>query len=212
MNRLSAFLGFFFRHLYTTFAWSYDFVAWITSMGQWRAWVRTALEIPHGRRNLELGHGPGHLLHELALRGASFIGVDPSPQMAKIAARRLRRYQRPVNLIRARAQKLPLPNACISTVYATFPSEYILDPETHHEVWRILEPGGVFVLLPVVQISGKAVYDRLAAWLFRVTGQDGDFPPGWTRPLEEIGFETRLERVETPRAVVFRVVSRKAPR
>src|SRR3989337_1455537 len=66
---LTGFLRFFFQHLYTTLAPAYDLIAWTVSMGQWNQWVGTALEpLPAGPL-LELGHGTGHLLRDLAVRG-----------------------------------------------------------------------------------------------------------------------------------------------
>ena len=46
--------------LYHHFAWTYDLVADIVSLGQWKDWVRTALPYLDGCV-LELGYGPGHL-------------------------------------------------------------------------------------------------------------------------------------------------------
>ena len=79
-------LGFFFRQLYNELACTYDLVAWVVSLGQWKAWGRTA--IPHlpGKRVLELGHGPGHLLVAMAERGLTPVGLDLSLQVMLVVA------------------------------------------------------------------------------------------------------------------------------
>jgi ubiquinone/menaquinone biosynthesis C-methylase UbiE len=76
-----------FHLLYHQFAFTYDAVAWLVSLGQWQAWGRTALKWVRGPRVLELGHGPGHLLIALARSGRQPIGIDLSPQMIRLAQR-----------------------------------------------------------------------------------------------------------------------------
>ncbi len=132
------FLRFFFRQLYNELACTYDLVAWVVSLGQWRAWGRTA--IPHlpGKRVLELGHGPGHLLVAMAERGLTPVGLDLSPHMGRLAQRRLRRAQSSIPLVRAQTQDLPFSAGCFDSAVATFPTEFILNLATLREVARVL--------------------------------------------------------------------------
>jgi ubiquinone/menaquinone biosynthesis C-methylase UbiE len=44
-----------------SFAWSYDLVAAVVSLGQWNHWVGSVLPYLPGVNILEIGHGPGHL-------------------------------------------------------------------------------------------------------------------------------------------------------
>lgn len=202
---MARFLRFFFRHLYTDLAWAYDFVAWTTSMGQWRTWQRAALEALGADPVLELGHGPGHLLADLAAAGRRAVGIDPSAQMNRLARRRAGG----ATVLRARAEALPFSDATFGTIVSTFPSEYILSPETLQEAWRVLRPGGRLVVVPAAEITGRAPYDRLAGWLYRVTGQSGPPDPSWRLALEQVGFTARLELVQQPRARVQRLVAEK---
>ncbi|NTU63042.1 MAG: hypothetical protein HGB05_06465, partial [Chloroflexi bacterium] len=64
-----------FQLLYHEFAFTYDAVAWLVSLGQWQAWGRTTLDRVRGPRVLEIGHGPGHLLIALARSGQRPIGI-----------------------------------------------------------------------------------------------------------------------------------------
>jgi ubiquinone/menaquinone biosynthesis C-methylase UbiE len=204
---LRAALRTFFTRLYTSLAWAYDAVAWLSSMGQWRAWQAVALESIKDGEVLELGHGPGHLLLDLAHHGFSAIGVDPSLQMNRLASKRLRRNAHPINITRAIAQQLPFPEGQFLNVLATFPSEYIFDPRTLSEVFRVLKRDGIFTIVGVALITGRSIPDRFASWLYRVTGQSGEPGEGWDEPLEKAGFEARLDRVTLPRADVLRVVA-----
>src|SRR5205814_2747267 len=75
-------------------------------------------------------------------------GVDFSPQMLRQAARKARRRGFPLRACRARAQALPFPNACFDSVVSTFPSEYIIHPDTLNEIARVTRPGGKLVVVP----------------------------------------------------------------
>jgi len=204
LKPLRALLGFFFEHLYTTLAWSYDAVAWLSSVGQWRTWQSAAVARYAGRV-LELGHGPGHVLLDLERAGNRVTGVDPSPQMARLASRRLRRQASSAGLVRARAQHLPFASGSHAAIIATFPTGYIFDSRTLAEVSRVLEPAGELVVIGVVEITGSGVLDRLAGWLYRITGQSGDPDPDWLIPLAQAGLEAELETVNQPRARVLRL-------
>ena len=103
-------LRLFFRLLYNEFAFSYDLVSWLVSMGQWRSWQRTALPYLKGRRVLEIAHGPGNLLLDLTALGFEPIGLDLSVAMGSIAQRKLNSRGLVIPLLRARVQQLPFPS------------------------------------------------------------------------------------------------------
>ena len=69
-------------------------------------------------------------------------------------------------LTRGLAQHLPFADASFDTVVATFPAEYITDPQTLSEVRRCLSDGGRFIVLPVAMPK-----NQILSWLFKVTGQ-----------------------------------------
>ncbi|HEY71426.1 MAG TPA: class I SAM-dependent methyltransferase [Anaerolineae bacterium] len=212
MKLLSTFLRFFFRHLYTTFAWAYDLVAMTTSMGQWGTWQTAALDVlPHQGRVLEVGHGPGHLLKHRALEGCIDFGVDVSTQMGRIAYKRMRVAGFQPHLVRAQAQALPFASASFQAIYATFPSEFILAPETLASFQRVLRSDGSLVVVPMARITGRSLPDRWAAWLYSITGQSRDIGTGWKKLLQDSGFHGTLERVQQPRAEVYRLIATKLP-
>ncbi len=210
MRILSRFLGFFFRHLYTTFAWSYDLVAWIVSVGQWRAWSHTAIDpLPTGL-TLELGHGPGHLLLELAMHRVPAIGVDLSMQMARMADRRLRRAGAAARVVRADAKALPFAQGRFQAIVSSFPPEFAFDQETASECWRVLQVGSSLTLVLSATITGNMLLDRLAAALFRVTNQSAEVQDIWLKPYREMGFEIQRQDRSLPRARVARVIACKS--
>jgi ubiquinone/menaquinone biosynthesis C-methylase UbiE len=203
---------FFFKHLYTTFAWAYDWVAWISSMGQWRRWQSVAVRRYPPGRVLELGHGPGHVLIDLSRLGNAPYGLDPSPQMSAIAARRLRLQSCALNLVRGRAESLPFKPGSFRTIIATFPSEYIFEESTLSEISRVLPEGGELIVVGVASITGRALYDRFASWLYRITGQSGEPEPAWIVPFKTKSLHPWIEIVEQSRArvVLFRAVKGRA--
>lgn len=207
------FLGFllrtFFNHFYTTLAWSYDAVAYGVSMGQWNRWVRTGASAVNQDPVLEIGHGPGHLLRELGGRNTRVVGLDASRQMTRMARRRTIDLAPRVSIVQARAQKLPFATESFGSVVATFPTEYILDPETVAQVHRTLRTNGELIIVPVAEIHGRTVLDRFAAWLFRVTGQSGEIPEAWIQPFARGGFRVRRQQLDLGRSTVTRFTATK---
>lgn len=237
-----------FRLLYNELAWTYDAVSWLVSLGQWRAWQRAAVTWLFGSNQysvisnqwsvtdncllntdywiLELAHGPGHLLPTLAAAGGRVVGLDLSPAMGRLAQQKLRQagLLGRVALVRGRAQELPFANGTFDGVLSTFPTEFILQSATLAAVYRVLRPGGRFVIVPEGHLSGHDPLSRFIEWLYEITGQrGGDFAAGddhfWPGPgafWQEIGerfraagFRLQVERVHLPRSGVTVVVAHK---
>jgi ubiquinone/menaquinone biosynthesis C-methylase UbiE len=173
MNPIRAFMRFFFHHFYHSLSWTYDFIAAVVSVGRWRDWGRTTLPHLTGTRVLELGFGPGHLQADLARAGFQAIGIDESRQMCRRAAANLRKSGFPPALTRGHAQRMPFASGTFDSLVATFPSEYIIDPDTLDEAWRILHPDGRLVVALSALPGSASLVDRTAACLFRVTGLGG---------------------------------------
>jgi ubiquinone/menaquinone biosynthesis C-methylase UbiE len=206
---MSAFLRLFFGHLYTTLAWAYDFVAWSTSAGQWDRWRSVALDwIAPDTTVLELGPGTGHLLRAFRRRGQVAFGLERSPQMVRIARRRLASMGVAAPLARGRAQAQPFASNVFDAVVATFPSEYIIEGTTLAEIYRCLKPGGRLALLTAAWPTGPKLVDRLAGWLYRATGQALEPDGAWTQALRAAPIPLEVETVMLPRGMVV-VVGKK---
>lgn len=216
-----ALVGFGFRLLYNEFAWTYDLVSWLVSLGEWRRWQMAALPFVRGRDVLELGHGPGHML--LALQNARFevVGLDLSPYMGRQARRRT---QRTVPLVRSRVQQLPFETAVFDTVLATFPTEYVVDPETLAEVARVLRGNGRFVIVPEGRLTGGGALQRFIGWLFLITGQrypgtddqmgatDASVWQPYLARFEAAGFTVEMMQVQLAASAVTIVVAQRRDR
>lgn len=209
-----------FRLLYYEFAWTYDLVSWLVSLGEWRRWQLAALPFVVGRDVLEIGHGPGHML--LALQNARFdvVGLDLSPYMGRQA---LKRTQRTIPLIRGSVQDLPFETAVFDTVLSTFPTDYVVDPDTLTEVARVLRENGRFVIVPEGHLTGEGVVNRFIEWLFAITGQrysvdkSGQNEPfveaiwqPYRQRFEVAGLTVHLEHIQLRRSALTVIIAEKS--
>ena len=204
-----------FRLLYHEFAFSYDLVSWVASMGAWRCWVESSLRhLPPGSPVLELAHGPGHLQAALMARSVRAYGIDLSPQMGEQARERLLMKGFPARLARARAQELPYPANTFAAVISTFPTEFIADPATLSEVRRVLRPGAPLIVVPTATFTSGGAGKTALGWAYRATGQHDAAPGRHDRIaalFEPHGFTVEIFEEPCPRSLALVVVARKSP-
>lgn len=213
MRRL---LKIFFRLLYNEFAFLYDFVSGGVSIGQWRSWQRQVIPFIAGDKVLEIAHGTGDLQIDLGAAGYQAVGLDLSARMGRIARRKLAQRGLAARLARGSVVALPFPAGQFTTIVSTFPTEFIVNPLAVDEFWRVLGGGGRLVFIPSATILPAHWADRLARWLFEITGQSSTPPPfgsGWPPRIHSIygcaGFEIAVERVPLLRSVVWVIVATK---
>jgi ubiquinone/menaquinone biosynthesis C-methylase UbiE len=183
----------------------YDAVATVTSVGQWWTWQQAADPLLPKGLLLEVGHGTGRNYVRLAQGGRSVIGLDLSPQMSAIASARIRHAGLSPKLVRADARNLPFAPECFTGVLATFPSEELFHPQASREYARVLAPGGSLVMVIMAWIRGVSTVAKLAAWLYRITGQSSDPEDLELEQLTSGPIRPRGEIVEQPRARVLRL-------
>lgn len=210
MGPLVRILRLVFYLLYHPLAWSYDIVAWTVSLGRWKDWVKSVAPFIRGTKVLELGYGPGHLQRFLHSQSLYPFGLDESRQMGQLAKKRLSQY--PFKLIRGAGQNLPFANHAFDSIVATFPAEYIFETHTLAEILRTLSKGGRLVLLPIAWITGKGIHERLAAWLFQVTGQapnhlSAQMTDHLLKPFREAGYTVSTEIIEIRSSRVLIVIA-----
>jgi ubiquinone/menaquinone biosynthesis C-methylase UbiE len=200
--------------LYHQFAWAYDFIAAVVSLGKWNNWVQTILPFSNGRV-LELGFGTGRLQRSFFKKGILAVGVDESREMIIKSRRFLRKNFAPLRLIRGYAQSLPIRNECFDTVVSTFPAEYIFDPGTILEIRRVLLPTGKFILLPTAWITGTSFSERLLAWLLRFIGYTREGPGSISTAFKDqflrVGFEVDSEVIGCKGSQVLIIKAQKLP-
>ncbi len=190
---LIPFFRLFFNLLYHQFAWTYDWVASVVSLGEWQRWIISVSPYLIGPRTLEIGFGPGHLQVRLNQNGITACGLDESHQMAHIAQRRLYRSGLPQRLTRGDAQTLPFANGSFNQVVMTFPAEFILNPDSLTEIYRVLNDRGTVIMLPMAWITGRKPWERLVAWVNHITGEAPEWDEKSLEPLKAIGFQVSWE-------------------
>lgn len=204
MKLIQRVMRFFYHLLYHPFAFTYDLVAAVVSFGNWKDWVFSILPFIEGTRILELGHGPGHLQRLLLDRGLFPFAMDESTQMGRLAKRRLGNSQK---LARALAQQLPYAEKSFDTIIATFPSEYIFNPQTLSEVKRCLSDGGRLVVLPVA--FPKSGFLK---WLYIVTNEIPDdltesLKTKLQQPFLDADLKVKVEIVEVKSGILLIIVA-----
>lgn len=184
-----------FRLLYHEMAFTYDAVSWFVSLGQWREWQRSTLKfLPEPAKGLilEIAHGTGNLQLDLAKAQYQSIAYDFSPQMGRIA-----KAKNPAGeFVRGMAQKLPFPDASFAAIVCTFPTSFIIQPESLHEAYRVLEKDGLMIVVLNGALTGGGFIVKFLEWLYRITGQR----EGYDNSLQELfgGYGFRIEAIEVP--------------
>ena len=202
-----------FRLLYNEFAFTYDLVSWGVSLGAWRCWVRASLKHLHpDGLILELAHGTGNLQLDLHAAGRDAIGCDLSPAMGQIATNKLMRAGIRPHLVRSRAQTLPFRAAAFASVISTFPTDFIIAPETLREVSRVLQPGGRFVIVPTSRFTGGGLIAKLIDALYAATGQreaSAEHRSLWISLLEPYGFGVQIVEEACSNSAVTVIIAQK---
>lgn len=210
MNWWWRLVRFGFHLLYNDLAFTYDLISKAVSLGAWRCWQRSALKHlapdPH-QRILEVAHGTGDLQLDLQAAGYQVVGCDLSPQMGSIARSKLLRHQKVLRLIRGRAQALPFVTGGFDAVIATFPSDFIVDPETLNEIHRVLVPGGRLIIVYGAVLTGGGAVRTFLEWLYKITGQREAGSADMAAYFEPFGFAVRIIQELCPRSTAQLIVA-----
>ena len=183
----------FYKLLYHQLYWTYDSVAAMVSFGRWNEWVRSTLTDLKGPRILEIGHGPGHLLVAMSQAGFRPIGLDASRWMSHLAQRRLRKAGFQPALINGYTQYTCFQSGAFDQVVATFPAEYIFDPLTTKEIYRILAPAGYWVILCAARTIGKSILQRTFARILNSSSKMEMIQNLLVLPFEQVGFRVEVD-------------------
>lgn len=136
---------------------NYDRVNRLMTFGQDKAWRKNVREHAEpGMKVLEVGCGPGSFAEDIT--GVDLTCLDPSPEMLKVAKRRVdsardSRGESPADYVQAIAEAIPLPDNTYDRVFCLFSFRDFQDKEKGlEEILRVLKPGGQLVICD----AGKA--------------------------------------------------------
>ena len=116
-------------------------------------------------RVLEFGVGSGLNLPLYGANVTSVLGIEPSPELLRMASRRSAEAHVPVELIEATAEALPLDNGSVDTVVTTWTLCTIRHADDAlREARRVLRPGGSLLFVE----HGRAPEPGVARWQDRL--------------------------------------------
>lgn len=114
---------------------------------------------------LEIGIGSGINLPLYSPPVRSVIGVEPSPELLRMARRRATAATVPVEILQASAETLPFDDCSVDTVVMTWTLCTIADaPQALAEMRRVLKPGGALLFVE----HGRAPELGVARWQDRL--------------------------------------------
>ncbi|MBW4655039.1 MAG: L-histidine N(alpha)-methyltransferase [Kaiparowitsia implicata GSE-PSE-MK54-09C] len=126
------------------------------------------LTIQPSEQVLDLGCGTGTLIHHLLAQvpEASYVGLDSSPEMLRVARQKL---PEAVRLYQGTAEQLPFPGECFDVVLSTNAFHYFREPaQALQEMNRVLKPSGRLVITDWCHDYWTCrVYDWLLRWFDR---------------------------------------------
>jgi ubiquinone/menaquinone biosynthesis C-methylase UbiE len=165
---------------------------------------RERLLEPVRGRVLEIGGGTGANLPFYGEAVDELVITEPEEPMARRLERKLAGYSRPVRVIRAPAEDLPLEDASFDFVVATLVLCTVKEPtRALQEARRVLKPGGQLLFLEHVRSDDP----KLARWQDRLNGLQTRIGHGCNcnRPtletIESGGFSiTKVEHDRLPKA------------
>ena len=102
------------------------------------------------KRVLDVGCGQGIVINHLSTLGATVFGLDMSPTSLRRAAAGANEFglSQSVHLAMADAECLPFPDSCFDAVISFGVLHHTPDTEGGvKEVWRVLKPGGLAIVM-----------------------------------------------------------------
>ncbi|HVP75926.1 MAG TPA: class I SAM-dependent methyltransferase [Gaiellaceae bacterium] len=148
------------------FAATYDSMGKGTETAGLQAHRETLLSRASGRV-VEIGAGTGRNLPFYGDGVESLTVTEPDPHMARRLEQRIQEHPRPVELVRARAEELPLEDGQFDVAVSTLVLCGVEDQERAlGELRRVLKPGGELLFIEHVRSDEPG----LARWQDRLNG------------------------------------------
>lgn len=110
----------------------------------------------------DVGCGTGLYTEELCRLGAKVVGIDISPEMLEIAAKKTMLYQDQIKFVVGDAASLPFYDNSFDLVFSVTAMEFFQKPkQCLHEMYRILRPGGHMVVATLNSLSLWSMQRRI---------------------------------------------------
>ncbi|MEH2513126.1 ubiquinone/menaquinone biosynthesis C-methylase UbiE [Nitrobacteraceae bacterium AZCC 1564] len=164
-----------------------------------------------GKRVLEIGFGPGYDTLKFLRARAAYTGIDITPENIERTKQHLKFFGYEPDVQQGDAEDLRFPDASFDVVYSNGVLHHVPNVEcAFREAWRVLNPGGEFIVLLynrhsvhyggvvlVHYLSGRFRRETLAERRSRIETTSADASPivnvysRWElkRILESCGFE-----------------------
>jgi ubiquinone/menaquinone biosynthesis C-methylase UbiE len=126
-----------------------DFMTWIQDTEPYAFEIMSRISWID-KRVLDVGCGQGTMVNYLPRFGATMFGLDLSPVSLHRAAAGAHElgYSDRVHLSAANAERLPFPNDCFDTVLSMGVLHHTENTtEGVREIWRVLKPGGLALVM-----------------------------------------------------------------
>jgi len=173
------------RGIFDRTAGDYTRVERVMAFGAGAGYRRRALAragLAPGMRLVDVGVGTGLVAREaVALLGTpeAVTGVDPSPAMLANAV-----LPAGVRLLEGSAERIPLPDASADFLSMGYALRHVSDlTVAFREFHRVLEPGGIVLLLEVTRPAGRVgnallkTYLRgVVPWMTRLVARSAEMP------------------------------------
>ena len=138
----------------------YDLINSVITLGFDKSWRSKASSHVTGTRVLDLGSGTGAAFQQL--QNFDVTAVDPDERMLQ-----LNEFS---NKVIGGAENLPFPDNSFDSIYCAFVWRNINEPKKGmDEVYRVLRPGGKFILLDMTRPKNKFLKAIHKIGTFKVT-------------------------------------------
>ena len=138
----------------------YDLINSVITLGFDKSWRSKASSHVTGTRVLDLGSGTGAAFQQL--QNFDVTAVDPDERMLQ-----LNEFS---NKVIGGAENLPFPDNSFDSIYCAFVWRNINEPKKGmDEVYRVLRPGGKFILLDMTRPKNKFLKAIHRIGTFKVT-------------------------------------------
>jgi len=129
--------------------------------------------------------------------------------MGQITRHKLQSHDVSPQLAQGMAQQLPFPRDSFAAIVSTFPTNFIIQPETLQEVYRVLQAGGCLVTVLNGTLTGEGIVADGLEWLYRITGQRDDMDTDMLDYFDGYGFSVEVKTHQCEGSTAHLVILRK---